>query len=604
MSYKPDTIAKMVLNRLNDTHFLPAIQREFVWGPGQIEALFDSIMRGYPISSFLLWELDREHRDDWDAYEFLAHASQRGNHNKVASTAGVRNLTLVLDGQQRLTALNVGLRGFYETKRPRAHWNNPDAWVKRRLYLDLLKDARLGADEAEPEDGMRYRFSFRTEGSDGAGGNPGRVSAYWFKVGRILDARSNDDLEDLIESEQKFLPAWTDTNHIRAFNRNLRRLHEVVWRDDVVWHHTEEDPDYDRVLDIFVRANSGGTPLTKSDLLLSMVTAHWRDVNAREEIYGFVDRLNGELARPNNFSKDFVLKTCLVLSDLPVQYRVQNFSDKNLGLIFERWGGIKAAIEAGVNLANRFGLDRDTLLSANALIPVIYYLHARGGATLHGTTDSDAKNAYAIRRWLTAAILNNVFSGASDNVLRETRRVIRERLDSGERDFPAELLDRRIAELGRATGLGDAMVDEVLSLSYGDRRTFLALTLLYDRKDWGLSGFHQDHVIPRSLFTDDRLREAGVPKEEWEHLKDLKDRLGNLELLLPEENVEKSAKDFAGWVATRGEGFRREHLIPENDNLLGLARFEEFVAAREDLIRERLRRLFGDQVGGNAGEGL
>lgn len=507
-------------------------------------------------------------------------------------------MTLVLDGQQRLTALNVGLRGFYETKRPRAHWNNPGAWVKRRLYLDLLKDARLVADEAEPEDGMRYRFSFRAESSDGAAGG-----AYWFWVGRILNARTNDDLEDLIESEQKSLPEGADTGQIRAFNRNLRRLHEVVWRDDVVWHHTEEDPDYDRVLDIFVRANSGGTPLSKSDLLLSMVTARWTEVNAREEIFGFVDRVNGELARPNNFSKDFVLKTCLVLSDLPVQYRVQNFSDRNLGLIFERWEGIKAAIEAGVNLANRFGLDRDTLLSANALIPVIYYLHGRGGVGLRGTTASDAKNAREIRRWLTAAMLNNVFSGASDNVLRETRRVIRERMEAGETDFPTEALDRRIAELGRATGLGDVMIDEVLSLLYSDRRAFLALTLLYDRKDWGFSGFHQDHVIPRSLFTEDRLREASVPENQWERYKELRDRLGNLELLLPEENVEKSAKDFARWVATREDGFRGEHLIPEDDGLLSLGRFEEFVSAREGLMRERLRSVFGAEAGGDAGEG-
>lgn len=592
MSYKPDTIAKMVLNRLNDTHFLPAIQREFVWGPGQIEALFDSIMRGYPISSFLLWELEPSQRGEWDAYEFLGHASQRGNHNRVASTVGIRNLTLVLDGQQRLTALNVGLRGFYETKRPRAHWNNPGAWVKRRLYLDLLKDARLGADEAEPEDGMRYRFSFRPEGSGGASGG-----TYWFEVGRILDARTDDELFDLIESERESLPEGTNDGQVRAFNRNLGRLHRVVWRDDVVWHHTEEDPDYDRVLDIFVRANSGGTPLSKSDLLLSMVTARWTEVNAREEIFGFVDRINGELTRPNNFSKDFVLKTCLVLSDLPVQYRVQNFSDKNLGLIFERWESIKAAIEAGVNLANRFGLDRDTLLSANALIPVIYYLH-RSGATLRGTTIFDAANAAAIRRWLKAAMLNNVFSGASDNVLRETRRVIRESLGTGEWPFPEEALDRRIAELGRATGLGEAMVDEVLSFSYGDRRAFLALTLLYDRKDWGLSGFHQDHIIPRSLFTDDRLREAGVPEEKWDRLKGLKDRLGNLELLLPEENIEKNAKDFSAWVETREGGFRREHLIPENDDLLALDRFDEFLEARELLIRRRIAALFGAETTG------
>ncbi len=178
--------------------------------------------------------------------------------------------------------------------------------------------------------------------------------------------------------------------------------------------------------------------------------------------------------------------------------------------------------------------------------------------------------------------------------------MIRERLDAGERDFPAEALNRRIAELGRTVGVGEAMVGEVLSLKYGDRRAFLALTLLYDRKDWGLTEFHQDHVIPRSLFTDERLAEAGVPPEKWDRYKELRDRLGNLELLLPHENEEKSAKNFSEWVKTRDPGFRREHLIPDDDGLLTLGRFEEFVATREGLIRERLALLFGAERRGTA----
>jgi hypothetical protein len=589
MSYRPDTIATMVLKRLNHNHFLPAIQREFVWAPHQISALFDSLMRGYPISSFLFWELDAEHRDEWDAYRFLENASQRGTHNELASTVGVQQLTLVLDGQQRLTALNIGLRGYYEIRKKGGWWNNPRAWVRRRLHLDLLQDSHPADSEDGEEGGMRYRFAFRADDTAGARS----AGSYWFKVGRILDVRSSDDLEDLVEREQERLHDDATNGQVRALNRNLRRLHEVVWRDDTIWHHTEHEPDADRVLDIFVRANSGGTPLTKSDLLLSMVTARWTGVNAREEIYGFVDRLNDKLARRNNFNKDFVMKTCLVLCDLPVQYRVQNFSDKNLGLIFERWEQIKEAVEAGVRLANRFGMDRDTLLSANALIPVIYYLYVLGdGSTLRGSNRFEAKNAAAIRGWLTAAVLNNVFSGASDNVLRETRRVIREELEGGRRDFPVVALDRRIAELGRSAGLGEAVVEEILALPYGHGRTFLALTLLYDRQDFGTAEFHQDHIFPRALFTGEKLEAAGIPMEKWRHYRELRDRLGNLELLLSHENEEKNAKEFSEWVKTRDEGFRSEHLIPENDELLVLGRFEEFVEAREDLIRRRLRKLF------------
>jgi hypothetical protein len=40
------------------------------------------------------------------------------------------------------------------------------------------------------------------------------------------------------------------------------------------------------------------------------------------------------------------------------------------------------------------------------------------------------------RRWLTTVLLNNVFGGQSDNVLRDTRRVLQE--EAGEPDFPLE----------------------------------------------------------------------------------------------------------------------------------------------------------------------
>lgn len=590
MTYRSETISNMLRKRLNNTHFLPAIQREFVWSPQQISTLFDSLMRDYPISSFLFWELEPEHHGEWHSYKFIDYASQRGNHNvPLNSTAGLQQLTLVLDGQQRLTALRIGLTGYYETKKPRAHYNNPNAWLKRRLYLDLLRGPQ--AQEEDGKEGMRYGFAFLADERKSFSSG----ERYWFKVEHILDTANTDDLEDLIENEQEKLSEGTNRDQRKVLRRNLTRLHEVVWKDDAIWYYTEHEQDFDRVLDIFVRANSGGTTLTKSDLLLSTITAQWtgKHKNAREEIYSFVDRVNGELTRRNNFNKDFVMKTCLVLCDLPVRYRAQNFNNKNLGLIFEQWESIKSAIEAGVNLANHFGIDRDTFLSQNALIPVIYYLHALGGGErLLGSTHFDATNAAAIRRWLTAAMLNNAFGGASDTLLRETRRIIREHMDSGEKDFPVEQLNRRIAELGRSTEFDDALIDEMLSLPYGNRRTFLALTLLYDRKDWGITEFHQDHIFPRALFDEEQLDSAGVLSEKRGTYWELCNRLGNLELLLPNENMEKSAKPFSEWVRTRDVSFKREHLIPEDEDLFTFEFFEEFITSREQLIRERLRKLF------------
>ena len=73
MGYQSDTIAATI-GHLNRRYFLPAIQREFVWSPDAVIRLFDSIMRVYPIGSFLFWELKPENRDKWEIYKFVERA--------------------------------------------------------------------------------------------------------------------------------------------------------------------------------------------------------------------------------------------------------------------------------------------------------------------------------------------------------------------------------------------------------------------------------------------------------------------------------------------------------------------------------------------------
>ena len=111
-------------------------------------------MRGYPISSFLFWELKPENRDKWQVYKFLEEAQDGGTHNR-ANTEG-QQLSLVLDGQQRLTSLMIGLKGNYIAKKKYKRWDNPDAWSKQRLHLDLFADPLSENDSTET--GIYYQF--------------------------------------------------------------------------------------------------------------------------------------------------------------------------------------------------------------------------------------------------------------------------------------------------------------------------------------------------------------------------------------------------------------------------------------------------------------
>ncbi|MBI4536003.1 MAG: DUF262 domain-containing protein, partial [Ignavibacteriae bacterium] len=116
MKNKSLTIRKIVgvlNNRDEDGGFwLPNIQRPFVWGEDQICRLFDSILREYPISTLLIWKTNstirhRKFIDNWkDGLRLSDFYVPEDSKRKC----------LVLDGQQRLQSLFIGLMGSFEGK--------------------------------------------------------------------------------------------------------------------------------------------------------------------------------------------------------------------------------------------------------------------------------------------------------------------------------------------------------------------------------------------------------------------------------------------------------------------------------------------------------
>ena len=145
MSFQtPITIAKTLSRIQSHDYVLPAIQREFVWSTNKVCLLFDSLMRRYPIGVFLFWKVDSEHGRDYVFYDFIREFHQfKSPHCPRLDLPSEQPVTAILDGQQRLTALNIGLRGSHAEKLPRKRWNNLDAYPRKELYLsNYLKMAR------------------------------------------------------------------------------------------------------------------------------------------------------------------------------------------------------------------------------------------------------------------------------------------------------------------------------------------------------------------------------------------------------------------------------------------------------------------------------
>lgn len=571
--------AKTIRNVVNEIHngkyLLPSIQRELVWSPIQIEKLFDSLMRDYPIGTFLFWRVSKENIREYQFYEFLRKYHEKNNkHNPKANVNGEEDVNAILDGQQRLTALYIGLKGTYAYKLPYKRWDNKEAFPERILYLNLLSEST--------ESDFKYGFKLLSQKE----ADYRDENTFWFEVGNILDYEAENPAKlfnFLVENE---------LSSNKFAGECLFMLADVVNKKGIINYYLEEDQELDKVLNIFIRVNSGGTQLSYSDLLLSIATAQWKEKDAREEITNFVDEIN-RVGDGFNFNKDFVLKTCLVLSDFSnIAFKVDNFNATNMKQIEESWDRIIKAIRISVNLIYSFGYNYQTLTSNNAIIPIAYYVLKIGNPDNFILSSKYFEDRKLIRNWLLKSLLKRTFGGQPDNVLRPFREVIRNDISDS---FPySKIIEKSKSITNKSLIFTNDEIENLLFYKYGQSYTFSVLSLLYPHLDYK-NKFHQDHIFPKSYFTSKRLTDKGILKDKHDFYLTNFNNIGNLQLLEGITNEEKSGKDFKQWVKSEYPDeesrikYMESHLIPNIS--LEFDNFEEFIIERNKLILQRLKGL-------------
>ena len=578
---KPITIKDAIEKIRKKDYYLPAIQREFVWKPDQIEVLFDSLMRDYPIGSFLFWSVDKKNVSDYQFYEFIRDYHEKNTtRNPKANVTGQENITAILDGQQRLTALFLGLNGTYAYKIPYKRWDNDAAFPKRKLFIDLLNESK--------EYDRKFDFKFLTE--DEAIQNIGEK--YWFEVGKVLDLKEPVEVNDyLIENELSSI----EREKALFANRTLFKLQKIIHDVECINYYLEMDEKLDKVLNIFIRVNSGGTELSYSDLLLSIATAQWQEKDAREEITTFVDEIN-RIGDGFNFNKDFVLKSCLVLCDFKeIAFKVDNFNRPNMLRIEENWDNVSQAIRISVNLISDLGYNRERLTSTNALIPISYFILKKGNPhnfTKHSQFVHDRKK---IHKWLAASLVKRTFSGQPDNVLRPTRSI----LEMNNENFPFNQIVNRFKGTNKSITFDNDDIENLFFYKHGQSYTYSLLAMLYPTLDYS-NKFHIDHIHPRATFKNKKLINLAIPKEDIEFYMAEYNQIANLQLLEGIPNIEKSDSDFKEWLfhtypdEYARKDFMRKHYIPDID--LSINNFENFITQRKQLMKEEFVRILNPVV--------
>ena len=564
MEYHPIRITD-IIRGINRDYFLPAIQRELVWEPERIEKLFDSIMAGFPIGSLLFWRVNEENKDHWAIYEFIRNFDWEKPHNELANVRGIKkDLSLILDGQQRLASLYIGLKGSYRYFYYR--------WRTTKLYLNLFK--KPIPNEDEPEE-LTYQFRFIEEIP------PDNNEECWYEVGKILDFEDSEDAKQDIKCRIKNFPEELQDNAKRL----LGRLHSVIHTVTVINYYEEKSQDYDKVLNIFVRANSAGKALGYSDLLLSTATAKWEHLDARKEVTEFTDYIN-EIGTGYNFGKDFILKGSLYLTEeLPIQYKVRNFNRPNLLKIENNWSNIKDYISTTVRLISKYGFNYKNIVAPLALLPIAFFLMKKKDSSFEKSSEiNDVNNQIIIRKWLILALLKNAFGGSTDTRLNNIRDIFRKQTFNV---FPMNELNQ---ELGIEAKLSDNEIDSYMNYRYQGQYTYLILSLLYQNRDWKDAVFHEDHIFPKSEFHVGKLRNHGYDQDKIDRYLSYYNTILNLQLLTDTDNLTKNSIPFDEWISTRDTNFRKRHHIPEMTNY-GMDYFEEFIHDRKKQLTTIFRSI-------------
>lgn len=591
-SYQQPITMYKALTEIEERNFLlPAIQREFVWSHIQICKFFDSMMRGYPINTFMLWSVtDKEVKDKFKYYEIMREYCEDYNDTTSEYTNLGSDFKAIIDGQQRLTAINIGLHGTYAYKLPykRRHGIQNEVYPPRKLYLELTKKLNLHLENNEEK--MEYNFEFLTEKEVESKNKKG---GYWYEVRKILAYKDFSTQAKAITELSKFVEKEKIQNPEVALDM-LISLYSIVFVEQIIHYYLEESQDTERVLDVFIRTNSGGTQLSYSDLLMSIAVDSWSG-DARRQIDGLIKEIKNIGFRIN---RDLVLKACLMLTDNNVQFKIRNFNEKAVSSIVEQWDHIEKCLFETFTFIRSLGINDDSLQAKNAVIPIAYYFyyndHEQGRERLYNRVNRPnfSENERAIiKKWLVVSLLKQFYGGQPDSSLTALRKLIKSNNELGH--FPFEQIRTHFKSKTKNINIDDDFIEGLMMIQKHDPKCRLLLSIIFSDLDFSKS-LEIDHLHPKVSFSETKLKELSLfdDKDLYEFYKDRKhwNAIPNLHLLYESDNRSKSKTPLAEWFDKNQPINKRDLLIPEVAEL-EFEKFKEFYEARKELLKNKISEM-------------
>ena len=353
-----------ILNNIDNASLtLPVFQRGYVWKRPQVRSLMESLYKGHPVGSLLIWTTQAE----------LVDVKTPSND---AKTSGPINL--LLDGQQRVTSLYGTIRGtspgFFEG----------DAKAFLNLYFNLDTE----------------EFEFFSQAK--MGNDP-----LWVGV------------TNLFSSDNKWITQLTQdpelAPQIGQYIQRGTKLTNITQTDLPNQFLTGDDKTTDIVVEIFNRVNSGGTKLSKADLALARICADWPE--ARTEMQRRLDKWK---QADFDAKLDWLLRCIAALKTGFSEYeRLGNLSAADVqSALLQTESAVDRLLEA---MRSHLCMDNDKVFNNKQAFPIIVrYLVDRGGKF------ADERDLAQILQWYLGTTIWGRFSGPTETVINQDLAAVQE----------------------------------------------------------------------------------------------------------------------------------------------------------------------------------
>lgn len=537
---------KQLVNGVNREYYLPIIQREYRWLKStkeqKIEKYFDSLYKGYPSGNFVFYTITNLAKyKPSQLLKFTTNCrSDQVCTNPIVSrndlvNEGRENVTLVYDGQQRITSMYIALKsGFIKGN---ATYN---------LYFKL-----------------------------GAVNNQQRLEDSNFKfIASDENVYIDDDrfvlLKAICELDAGTFDGFITNNNLSDNRNEIEKIYKLINSDNIVEPKVYSISNYteDQMFTIFARLNSG-VPVKREELVLSYFYDYFVDVDFRKKI----NDLNSDIKNDykiDGFKPENLIASIMFFGHKPIKLSINDIDDEVSNFVKDNCGRIMNCLKESARIIYdelSFKNFEKLKLSLRYPVEIIgYYLFKK---QIHKLQNGDKEaimefiRIYQVKEW-----------NKGNKVIERLSR-IRRFID--ESNNFAEVVGRLKEFQTDKFQIFESDIDAILGLEYKSPQVHYILQLLFPDLAYGTVKFAVDHIFPkaRNYAHDSKVN-----------------NIANLQFLSVNENsTVKSDQEPQEWFNSKDENEKAQ--LVKNGLLIrdNLDNFKNFFEKRESIIREKLTEL-------------